>query len=275
MEKPKLIKVFGYMYHLHKRNFKTYLKKRDIPNKKEELKYNSVHWIGHATTLINIEGKTIVTDPVTSPYLGQLKRQVEPSMDLSNLNIDYILISHGHMDHLDKNTMKKFNKDIPVICPKQYKSLLKLWGFKNLHLIMAGESFTDNNISIEAFRANHDGKRYAFGKHSPSNSYLIKSAKKSIFFAGDTAFTDTYKGIKSDISLMPVGCYFPSEFEKMHCNPYQSFEMFRMMDSKFMVPIHYKTYILAQDDDSKTLETLEKINDGTIKIIDIGETLEF
>lgn len=275
MEKPKLIKVFEYMYHLHKRNFKTYLKKREYPNKNDDLKYNSIHWVGHATTLINIEGKIIVTDPVTRPYLGQIKRQIEPSMDLNKLNIDYILISHGHMDHLDRITMKKFNKNIPIICPKQYKTLLKLWGFKNLHLIMAGESFTQNGISIETFRANHDGKRYAFGKHSPSNSYLIKGREKSVFFAGDTAFTDAYKGIKSDIALMPVGCYVPHEFEKMHCNPHQSFKMFKMMNSKLMIPIHYKTYILAQDEDTKTLENLEHINDGTIKIIDIGETLEF
>ena len=79
----------------------------------------------------------------------------------------------------------------------------------------------------------------------------------------------------ADIAIMPVGCYKPDEYQEMHCSPEQSFKMFKMTKSKFMIPIHYKTYILAQDDDEVTCDTLERINDGSIKIIDIGQTVKF
>ena len=275
MESPRLFKIFGYMYHLHKRNFKTYLRTKAQPNK-DDIYINSIHWVGHATTIINIEGKVIVTDPVTSSHLAQINRLVLPSKNLNSIKIDYILISHGHMDHLDRKTMKSLDKSITVICPKQYKKLLNHWGFKNLHLLNPGEEYTtEDNLLFRAYKANHDGKRYAFGPYSISNSYLIKGQDKSVFFAGDTAFTENFKDIKSDVSLMPVGCYKPIEYEDMHCNPEQSYKMFKMMDSKIMLPIHYKTFILAQDDDNDTVTTLNSINNGDIKIISVGETFNF
>ena len=274
MKTPKLIKICQYMYHLHRRNFKIYLKPRSIPHTQEVCK-NSIHWVGHATTIININNKIIVTDPVTSLYLGQMKRLVNPSINLSKMKIDYILISHGHMDHLDISTLKKIDKSVKIICPRQYKKLLQLTGFKNIFSINEDEKFTDGELTIEAYKANHDGKRYALGRYSLSNSYLIKDKNKSVFFAGDTALTENFKNIKSDIALMPVGCYKPKEFEHMHCNPIQSYEMFKMMDSKLMIPIHYKTYILAQDKDEETIQILNSINRGDIKIIEIGETIKF
>lgn len=272
MGEPKIFKVFGYMYHLHRRNFATYLKTKKNPNT-DEICENSIHWVGHATTIINLDNTIIVTDPVTSSHLGQINRLINPSKKLESLKINYILISHGHMDHLDRKTMKKLDKSITVICPKQYKKLLNHWGFKNLKLLSPGEEFTTpNNIVFKAYKANHDGKRYGFGKYSTSNSYVIKGQNKSIFFAGDTAFTENFKDIKSDVALMPVGCYKPVEYEDMHCNPNQSYKMFKMMDSKVMIPIHYNTYILAQDEDRDTINTLNAINEGDIKILSIGET---
>ena len=50
--------------------------------------------------------------------------------------------------------------------------------------------------------------------------------------------------------------------------------MFKMTKAKLMIPIHYKTYILAQDEDNETVDTLKQINDGSIKIIDIGQTVK-
>ena len=268
-----LIKIFGYMYELHKRNFKNYF----IPTKKpanDPLLENSIHWIGHATVLINLSGKILVTDPVTSMSLGHFKRLVSPSKDLSNIKLDYILLSHGHIDHLNYNTLRKLNKDATVICPKNYRLSLNFLGFKKVFVINPGENFSDEFLSIDAYEAKHDGRRYYMGKISQSSAYLIKGKNKSVFFAGDTAFTDNFTGIKADVAIMPVGCYKPDDFLEMHCSPDQSFKMFKMTSAKFMVPVHYKTFILSQDDEIATLRNLNKINDGTIKLINIGQTLK-
>ncbi|SHK07812.1 L-ascorbate metabolism protein UlaG, beta-lactamase superfamily [Hathewaya proteolytica DSM 3090] len=272
MNSPRFIKIWGYMYHLHRRNFKVYPKRRLLPNS-DNITNNSIHWVGHATAIINLDNKIIVTDPVTSLHLAQMKRLVLPSVDLRTLKIDYILISHGHMDHLDKGTMKKLDKNTKVICPKQFEKLLMSWGFRNIQPMLPGDEYhTDDGLVFKTYEANHDGKRYGFGKYSISNSYLIKGTEKSVFFAGDTAYTHNFDNIKSDVALMPVGCYKPVEYEDMHCSPIQSYSMFKQMNSKVMIPIHFRTFILAQDNDNDTLNTLKSIKDEKIKILSIGQT---
>jgi L-ascorbate metabolism protein UlaG (beta-lactamase superfamily) len=272
MKIPHFIKVINYMYQLNSRNFKLYFKPTKFPEHGPIME-NSVHWVGHSTTVINLYNNIIVTDPVLSNYLGYIKRMVKPSTYLNNLNTNYILISHGHMDHLDINTLLKLDKNSTVIVPPQYRQLFKLIGFAKVIPLRHSETYSDNDVSITCVKALHDGRRYYIGKNTCSNSYVIKCKDKSVLYAGDTAFTDVYKNISVDAAIMPVGCYKPVEYEKMHCTPMQSFEMFKMMKSKIMIPVHYKTFILAQDEDYETENILSKINDGTIKIINIGETV--
>jgi L-ascorbate metabolism protein UlaG (beta-lactamase superfamily) len=269
----KFPKIFEYMYELHRRNFKSYFKPILTPSYEPIVK-NSIHWVGHATMVINLNNKVIITDPVTSKNLGQLKRLVKPSLNLSQLNIDYILLSHGHMDHMNYTTLMRINKNAIVIAPKNLNIPLKILGFKNIILLSQDEIYNDNHIKIKAIKANHDGRRYPWGTKADSNSYIIERGSKKIFFAGDTAYTDIYKNLMADVAIMPVGCYKPDEYQEMHCSPEQSFKMFKMTKAKYMIPIHYKTYILAQDEDEVTCDTLKRINDGSIKIIDIGQTVK-
>ncbi|WP_298838389.1 MBL fold metallo-hydrolase [Clostridium sp.] len=270
----RLAKIIEYMYKLHYRNFKLYFNPIKTPLYEPIVK-NSIHWVGHATVVINLNDKIIVTDPVTSLNLGELRRLVKPSLNLASINIDYLLLSHGHMDHMNYSTLRKINKSAIVIAPENLKISLKILGFKNIVLLKHNESYCDRYIKIKALKANHDGRRYPWGAKAESNSYLIERCLKKVFFAGDTALTDAYKGLVSDVAIMPVGCYKPDEFQKMHCSPEQSFEMFKMTKTKIMIPIHYKTYILAQDKDDDTINTLKRINDGSIKIIDVGQTVKF
>lgn len=272
MKKPRIMKMFGYMYELNKRNLKVYAVPKKIP-KVDPIVENSIHWVGHATTVINIYDKIFLTDPVEG-NLGHLKRLVHPSINFNDIHSDYVLISHGHMDHLNYKALSKLNKSTNVIVPKGIKSMLKLRGFKNVHTLSAGEVYRDKQITITAIEANHVGRRYPGFGYSDSNSYIIQHRDKKVLFAGDTAFTDIYKGITIDAAIMPVGCYKPDEFTKMHCTPRESYKMFKMMNSGIMLPIHYKTYILAQDEDHETENTLKQINDRKIKIIDVGGTVK-
>jgi L-ascorbate metabolism protein UlaG (beta-lactamase superfamily) len=268
----RLAKIFEYMYKLHRRNFKLYFNPISTPSY-ERLVTNSIHWVGHATVVINLNDKVIVTDPVTSINLGMFKRLVKPSLNLASINIDYILLSHGHMDHMNYSTLIKLNKSAIVIAPKNLHLPLKILGFKNITLLNNDEMYSDNHIKIKALKSNHDGRRYPWGAEAESNSYIIESSSKKIFFAGDTAYTDAFKNLIADVAIMPVGCYKPDEFQDMHCSPEQSFKMFKMTKAKFMIPIHYKTFILAQDEDKVTCDILKSINDGSIKIIDVGQTV--
>ncbi len=177
----KLAKIFEYMYHLHHRNFKLYFKPTLTPLH-ESVVTNSIHWVGHATVVINLFDKVIVTDPVTSLHLGQMKRLVKPSLNLASINIDYILLSHGHMDHMNYSTLIKLNKSAIVIAPKNLYIPLKILGFKNIIVLNNDEMYSDDYIKIKALKANHDGRRYPWGAKADSNSYIIERNFKKDFF---------------------------------------------------------------------------------------------
>lgn len=272
MKNLRIVKIFGYMYELHKRNIKVYRIPKRIP-KAEPIVEDSIHWVGHATTVINLGGKIFLTDPVIG-NLGQIKRLVKPSIDIRNIKADYILITHGHMDHLNYNVLSHLDKNSVIIVPRGVKKVLNMLGFRKVFILRADEEYKDEFVSIKSVEANHSGKRYSCFGYSDSNSYIINANGKKVLFAGDTAYTENYKGINVDAAVMPVGCYKPDEFTSMHCSPSQSFDMFNMMNAKLMIPIHYKTYILSQENDEDTLNILNNLNDGRMRIIDIGQTVK-
>jgi len=269
-----LLKNIQFLTSLTLRNIKTYGKENAI-SFNEPIEHNSVYWYGHATTIINLEGKLILTDPVLTSSLGYFKRQVDIPMDLKDLKFDYILLSHGHSDHLHFPSLRQLNKDAVVISPRGYKKQLNFLGFKNVHVIHHEGSFSDDFISIESIPAKHDGRRYYLGKETQSHSFLINGKNKSVFFAGDTAYTENYKGISCDIALMPVGCYKPDRFLKMHCSPEESYKMFDMMDCPIMMPIHYKTFMLSLENFEETHNSLIQIDDDKVNVTDVGQVVKF
>jgi L-ascorbate metabolism protein UlaG (beta-lactamase superfamily) len=264
----------NFLFHLTINNLKEYFKKSN-EIKSDKIVENSVNWFGHATTIINLSNKIIITDPVFPNLLGYFKRVAKRPVYINKLKVDYILLSHGHMDHLNFSSLLKLNKDAVIIVPKGYVRLAKLLGYKNVYLLHPGDIYADGFIKITAYEANHDGRRFYIGSDNESISYLIESENKSVFFAGDTALTNNFKDINCDVALMPVGCYKPDRFSYMHCTPEQSYEMFKMMTCPTMIPIHYKTFRISLEDFEETKQSLINLNDSSIKIIDIGETYSF
>jgi len=86
-----------------------------------------------------------------------MKKLVKPSLNLASINIDYILLSHGYIDHMSYSTLFKINKSAIVISPKNLNFSLKILGFKNIILLSNAEIYSDKHLKIKVLKANHDG----------------------------------------------------------------------------------------------------------------------
>src|SRR6202023_874573 len=162
-------------------------------------------WIGHSTVLICVDGFTILTDPVFSTRIGirigpftlGLKRLVSPAVQLSQLPVpDLILLSHAHMDHLDRPSLRKLeNRNTTVITAVNTSDLLRVKGYRAVHELRWGESGRVGPANVRALQVKHWGARTQTDVHRGYNGYLIESGRYRIIFGGHTAYTPLFRQV--------------------------------------------------------------------------------
>jgi L-ascorbate metabolism protein UlaG (beta-lactamase superfamily) len=225
-------------------------------------------WIGHSTVLIRVDGLTILTDPVFStrigiqigPFVLGMKRLVMPALDVAELPVpDLILLSHAHMDHLDRPSMRKLeNRRTTVITAASTSDLLRVSRYRAVHELKWGDSQQVGPARIRAFEVKHWGARTHTDVHRGYNGYLIEAGRRRIVFGGDTAYTDRFREIRSskpvDLAIMPIGAYDP--WIHAHCNPEQALTMANHAGAEFVLPVHHRTFRLSREPFSEPIERL-------------------
>src|SRR5436309_6918492 len=181
--------------------------------KPEPLNWNDAQvtaaWIGHATVLINFFGITILTDPVLFPRIGIRlpgftigpKRLTAPALEFHQLpQIDLILVSHAHFDHLDLRTLRCFDESTSVITARATSDLLRRTRFREITELGWGEtkilSPAAGKIDVTAFPVKHWGARTQRDTYRGYNGYLIERSGRRIIFAGDTAMTESFAALR-------------------------------------------------------------------------------
>ncbi len=256
--------------------------KRLIENRKEF----SITWIGHSTFLIQMNGMNILTDPVWARRMGFEIRVTEPGISLDDLpEIDYVLISHGHYDHLDFATIRKLKGDITFLIPVGLKSLFKRRGYKNVIEANWWESFCCEKAVFTFVPAKHWTRRTLIDTNlSHWGGWVIESAEQTVYFAGDSGYFRGFKeiGERFDIThtLMPIGAYEPEWFMKnAHINPEDAITAFLESNGQIMIPMHYGAYRLADDTGPEALQRLlvewekRKLPNEQLMVLQLGESL--
>ncbi|MCQ6280747.1 MBL fold metallo-hydrolase [Bacillus sp. EB600] len=258
----------------------------------ERLKKNkqdfSITWIGHSSFLIQFAGVNILTDPVWAKRMGLQKRLTEPGLPIEKLpEIDIVLISHGHYDHLDFPTLKKLRGDITYYVPIGLKALFIRKGYQRIVEANWWELFSYKSLKITFVPAQHWTKRTLTDTNkSHWGGWVIESTEteRNVYFAGDSGYFRGFKEIGKrfdiDVVLMPIGAYEPEWFMAVsHINPEDAIKAYLELKGRKFIPMHYGAYRLADDTGPEALarflkewERLE-LDKKQLDILKIGESL--
>jgi L-ascorbate metabolism protein UlaG (beta-lactamase superfamily) len=216
--------------------------------------------IGHSSLLIEIDGKTILTDPVWSDrvsfssFFGP-KRFFQPPLSLRELPpLDAIIISHDHYDHLDKNTIKFFrDKTIPFFCSLGVGKHLEKWGIASslINEMDWGDSaMIGSNCVITATPARHFSGRGIVGRNETLwSSFVIKGPEHNIFFGADSGWFPGFEAIGDaygpfDLTMLEIGAY-GKYWPDIHMGPDHASNAHLALKGNLMMPIHWGTFNLA------------------------------
>ncbi len=210
-------------------------------------------WIGHASFLIQTPKRNILIDPNWANWLLVIRRLKHAGMAIHHLpNIDLVLITHAHFDHLNRATLRRVARDQPVVVPAGVADLVHDLGFEQVHEMEWWDTWNFEGLDITFTPAKHWGARKVIDRHRGYGGYVIREANgPGVYHAGDSAYFDGFSEIGArlapEIALLPIGAYENPSSLDHHISPEQAVDAFRELKSRTLVPMHFGTYRLSYE----------------------------
>ncbi|MFK7963158.1 MAG: MBL fold metallo-hydrolase [Burkholderiaceae bacterium] len=224
----------------------------------------SVTWIGHATTLVQMAGANILTDPHfgerASPvsFAGPKRKVALPAALAQLPRIDVVVISHNHYDHLDVGTIQALAKQaggpplflVPLGVDEWFADL----GIDGARAMDWWDAIEVNELRIHFVPVHHWSAR-GLGDRNETlwGGWVVKTSEASVFFAGDTGYSRDFAEIGArfggfDLALIPVGAYEPRWFMKeQHVNPEEAVQIHLDVKARRSLGIHWGTFELTDE----------------------------
>lgn len=199
-------------------------------------------WVGHATTLIDVDGYRVLTDPLLTKRVAHLRRR-RPLPTADTFDVDLVLLSHVHVDHLHLPSLKRLRPSVRVLTPTGSASLLRKAGFTDVMEIAAGDRIESGPVTVEVVPAEHKRSR---GPHSRVSAdpvgFIVNGAGRRIYFPGDTDLFDAMADFGDiDVALLPIWGW-GSTLGEGHLNPQRAATATQLIKPELLVPIHWGTY---------------------------------
>ena len=246
-------------------------------------------------------GTIIITDPVLFNSVGVsllgntigIDRLTAPALRCQDIpKPDLVVLSHAHMDHTDLASLEyltsTYPESIACVCARNTKDIVDDLPWKWCRELDWWDTLSLGTTSISAVEVLHNGWRYPWERDRREgytrtgrsyNGYMIQSNNVSIFFAGDTALTESWselRGIHVSTAFMPIGAY--EGFLDNHCTPEQAVHMATMIEARTIAPMHCHTFKQSAEPFHEPMQRFLRAMNGresTLAWNGIGQTLSF
>ena len=260
-----------------------------VPSSQDGLR---IHWMGHSSMLIEIDGHLILTDPVWGPRCSPFSwmgpaRFHPPPLPVEDLPpLDAVLISHDHYDHLDLPTITALKDRVPLfLTPLGVGAHLESWGVAPERIVEMDwwEEKNIGNLRLVATPARHFSGRVP-GQVNPTlwASWALIGPQHRVWFSGDTGpyeqgFTEIGERLGPfDAAMIEIGAYHPS-WGNIHLGPDAATLVHKQVRAAVMVPIHWGTFNLAihaWDEPIIDLQRLAAERDITLGVPIVGQAVD-
>ncbi len=210
----------------------------------------SLTFAGHATVLLEMDSVRLLTDPLLRRRIGVLIRRSPVPPPALRRDLDAVLISHAHLDHLDVPSLRLVDRRTPVVAPRGVGRLLRRLGFVPIELeagdevevghASEGGASASARVLVKAVPADHTGTRYPLAPESAALGYVVSGGLRA-YFAGDTGLYDGMRDLAPlDVAVLPVGGWGP-RLPSDHLDPLSAAKALELLRPAACVPVHWGT----------------------------------
>ena len=259
--------------------------------KKLDPSQNAYVWMGHSSYFMQIDGKKILVDPVLSGYAspfsftGKAFRGTDLYKPEDIPELDYLIITHDHWDHLDYETvLKLFPKTKKIITGLGTAEHLEYWGYnpkKIVELDWFESSDLGDGFNVTAEPARHFSGRGLKRDQAIWASFVFETPKQRIYIGGDSGYDDHFKKIGEkygsfDLVILENGQY-NKDWRYIHFMPGENIKAMKQLNAKRMIPVHNSKFALAAHAWYEPLAEMAALNTENLRIIypKIGQNIDW
>ena len=244
-------------------NLKTFHVEKDV-----------IVWFGHSSYYLQIQGKRFLIDPVFSGHASPVPFSVKAFKGTDEFNvddmpeIDFLIITHDHYDHLDAKTVKGLKKKVKkVICGLGVGSHFEYWGYKKDIIIEKDwdeQVDLGDQMTLFVLTARHFSGRSFQHNNTLWVSFLLETPKQKIFLGGDSGYDKHFEAIGKrfgpiDLAILENGQYNMA-WHAIHCLPEETLKAARDLGARYLLPVHSCKFSISTHAWKEPLSELVRIN---------------
>lgn len=270
-DKSLIYETFDYLFKSHPNTKPS----KPLPTVKTDLKKlnpdeNILVWFGHSSYLIQLNGKRFLIDPVFSKSASPFPYSVTAFPGTSIYtpedmpNIDYLIISHDHWDHLGYSTIKKLNIG-KVITGLGVGAHFRRWNFPENNIIEMDwdeELALEKDLKVYCFTTRHFSGRWLKRDQSLWASFIVEAPNYRFYVGGDSGYDSHYKKIGDKFSSIDLVILDSGQYDKgwaqIHEFPNQVIEASKDLKAKALLPVHHSKFTISNHPWNEPLIELSK-----------------